>query len=223
MTKFNFFKFFSSYPFYSTITIFYGKVGDSSESVLAQSSTLSGAGVFEVPHTLNTQTRTWYRVYAETSGGNAYGNPVFFQPSTSDPVAYCTSTPVSQGCTIDISFSGAPSATSQTPFIIEASPSPSNRNGIFFYGYAPTFNAFNAGTLCVQPPIRRTPVQNSGGDPPPSNCSGAFSFDFNAYMSGASDPQLQPGTTVYSQFWFRSPGDPGNSAMSQAAAFTIQP
>ena len=107
--------------------------------------------------------------------------------------------------------------------MIEASPSPSNRNGIFFYGYSPTFNAFNAGTLCVLPPIRRTPVQNSGGDPPPSNCSGDFSFDFNAYMSSASDPLLQPGTTVYSQFWFRSPGDPGNSAMSQAAAFTIQP
>lgn len=206
-----------------TITIFYGKVGDSSESVLAQSSSLSGSGVFEVPHTLNTQTRTWYRVYAETSGGNAYGNPVFFQPSTSDPVAYCTSTPVSQGCSIDISFSGSPSATSSAPFVIEASPSPSNRNGIFFYGYAPAFNAFNAGTLCVQPPIQRTLVQNSGGDPPPSNCSGEFSFDFNAYMGSASDPLLQPGTTVYSQFWFRSPGDPGNSAMSQAAAFTIQP
>jgi len=148
---------------------------------------------------------------------------VFFQPSTSDPVAYCTSTPVAQGCSIDISFTGAPSATSSAPFMIEASPSPSNRNGIFFYGYAPTFNPFNAGTLCVLPPIRRTPVQNSGGNPPPSDCSGVFSFDFNAYMGTTSDPQLGPGSTVYGQYWFRSPGDPGNSAMSEAAAFTIQP
>jgi len=205
------------------ITIFYGKVGDSSESVLAQSGTLSGSGVFEFPHTLNTQARTWYRVYAETDGGNAYGNPVFFQPATSDPVAYCTSTPVLQGCSLDISFTGAPSTTSSSPFIIEASPAPSNRNGIFFYGFAPTFNPFNAGTLCVQPPIRRTGVQNSAGGPPPVDCSGSFSFNFNAYMSGGSDPTLQPGVTVYSQYWFRSPGDPGNSAMSQAAAFTIQP
>ena len=148
---------------------------------------------------------------------------MFFQPATSDPVAYCTSTPVLQGCSLDISFTGAPSTTSSSPFIIEASPAPSNRNGIFFYGFAPTFNPFNAGTLCVQPPIRRTGVQNSAGGPPPVDCSGSFSFNFNAYMSGGSDPTLQPGVTVYGQYWFRSPGDPGNSAMSQAAAFTIQP
>jgi hypothetical protein len=206
-----------------TITIFHGHVGDSAETILAQSSSLTGEGVFEVPHTITTSARTWYRVYAETSGGNAYGNPIFFQPPTSDPLAYCTSTPVAQGCSVDISFSGSPSATSSSPFLIEASPSPSNRNGIFFYGYAPAFNPFNAGTLCVQPPIQRTPVQNSGGDPPPVNCSGSFSFDFNAHIATSNDPQLLPGTTIYSQFWFRSPGDPGNSAMSEAAAFTIQP
>jgi len=206
-----------------TITIFHGRVGDAGETVLAQSSSLSGEGVFEVPHSLELSTRTWYRVYAETSGGTAYGNPVFFQPSSSDPTAYCASTQVTQGCSNDITFSGAPSATSSSPFVITASPAPSNRNGIFFYGYNPAFNPFNAGTLCVQPPIRRTPVQNSGGDPPPINCSGAFSFDFNSFMSSSSDPQLGAGVTVYGQFWFRSPGDPGNSAMSQAAAFTIQP
>jgi hypothetical protein len=206
-----------------TITIFHGRVGGSAETVLAQSSTLTGEGTFEFPHTIDTSARTWYRVYTETNGGNAYGNPVFFQPSTSDPVAYCASTPVTQGCSLDVAFSGFPSATSTSPFLISASPSPSNRNGIFFYGFSPSYTPFNAGTLCVQPPIQRTPVQNSGGNPPPSDCSGSFSFDFNAHIATGSDAQLLPGTTVYSQFWFRSPGDPGNSAMSQAAAFTIQP
>ena len=206
-----------------TITIFNGRVGDSSETVLAQSSTLTGEGVFEFSHSLDLSTRTWYRTYAETSAGTAYGNPVFFQPSVSDPTAYCKATEITQGCSNDISFQGTPSATSSSPFVITASPAPSNRNGIFFYGLNPAFTPFNAGTLCVQPPIRRTNVQNSAGNPPPVNCSGTFSYDFNALIGSGLDPQLGAGVTIYGQFWFRSPGDPGNSAMSQAAAFTIQP
>ena len=206
-----------------TITIFNGRVGDSNEAVLAQSSTLTGEGVFEFSHSLDLSARTWYRTYAETSAGTAYGNPVFFQPSVSDPTAYCKATEITQGCSNDISFQGTPSATSSSPFVITASPAPSNRNGIFFYGLSPAFTPFNAGTLCVQPPIRRTNVQNSAGNPPPVNCSGTFSYDFNALIGSGLDPQLGAGVTVYGQFWFRSPGDPGNSAMSQAAAFTIQP
>ena len=206
-----------------TITLFRGRVGDANETVLAQSGALTGEGVFEFSHSLDLSARTWYRSYAETNGGTAYGNPVFFQPSASDPTTYCNSTPIAQGCSNEISFAGAPSATSSSPFVITASPAPSNRNGIFFYGLSPAFTPFNAGTLCVQPPIKRTGVQNSGGNPPPVNCSGEFSFDFNALIGSGLDPQLGAGVTVYGQFWFRSPGDPGNSAMTQAAAFTIQP
>ena len=57
--------------------------------------------------------------------------------------------------------------------------------------------------LCINPPIRRTSVQLFGGNPPPNDCSGSYSFDFNAYAQSGGEPNLTTGTTVYSQFWSR--------------------
>ncbi len=65
-----------------TVTIYEGKVGDASETVLCQSGSLTGAGVFECADVLTTTTRSWYRAYAQNDSVSqaAYTNPVFFEP-----------------------------------------------------------------------------------------------------------------------------------------------
>lgn len=74
-----------------TLTVFAGRVGDAAETVLCQSAALTGAGVFECPHTVETDARTWLRAYAETSdvSQTAYSNPVFFEPGIAAFESFC--------------------------------------------------------------------------------------------------------------------------------------
>jgi hypothetical protein len=54
-------------------------------------------------------------------------------------------------------------------------------------------------------------------------CSGTYSFDFNATIQSGADPDLVPGKTVYSQYWFRNPGSATGAGTSEALQFTIEP
>ena len=120
---------------------------------------------------------------------------------------YCTAKVNSLGCTPMIDFIGTPSATSPDPFTITGSTVLNFRNGLLFYGYlGPASAPFFGGTLCVQPPLRRTGVQNSGGTMPPAmDCSGLYSFDFNALIQSSVDPLLVPGQQINAQYWSRDP------------------
>jgi hypothetical protein len=78
----------------------------------------------------------------------------------------------------------------------------------------------------VQGPLKRTPLQASGGAAAPANdCSGSFAYDFGARIASGVDPSLVCDADVYSQFWFRDPQDPQGfgTALSSALKFTIQP
>ena len=71
-----------------------------------------------------------------------------------------------------------------------------NKNGILFYGFAPYNVPFQGGTLCVTGVVRRTPAQWSGGNGGADDCSGSFSYDFNALIQSGSNPALQLGAIV---------------------------
>jgi len=133
--------------------------------------------------------------------------PVDFGPPI---VAFCTAKTNSQGCLPQAGWSGAPSATSPTAFDLTATNVLNNRPGLLFYGYGTLAGVpFQGGTLCVQPPLRRTAVQTSGGSPPPAvDCSGQYGFDFNALIQGGTDPFLVPGQEGAAQFWSRDPAHP---------------
>ena len=80
-----------------------------------------------------------------------------------------------------------------------------NKNGLLFYGInGRAAIAFQGGTLCVKAQIKRTPSVNSGGNPPPNDCSGLFTIDMNLFAaggipSGTPLPELSlPGTLVNS-------------------------
>ena len=144
----------------------------------------------------------------------------------SPPVTYCAAKPSSLGCLPEVVFTGSPSASDPSPFEIRAVNVLSGKSGVVFYGLAGRAGLpFQGGLLCAAPPLRRTGVQSSGGNPPPTDCSGALGIDFNAWLQGGSDPALAAGVLVDGQFWFRDPLDPAGfgTGLSDAIVFEVCP
>jgi hypothetical protein len=143
------------------------------------------------------------------------------------PAVYCTAKTSSKGCVAQVATAGTPSASAGSGFDILASDVPNQVFGVLFYGTNGSAEIpFQGGTLCVGSPVTRTAAQSSGGSlPPASDCSGTFSFDFNAYIAGGQDPALVAGAGVWCQHWFRDPGfpPPNSSALSAAIAFLVCP
>lgn len=137
------------------------------------------------------------------------------------PTVYCTAKVNSQFCVPAIGFSGTPSASSGSGFFVTASQMLNNKNGLLFYSLAPAGLPFQGSFLCAQPPIKRTAVQNSAGSGGGPDCSGTYSFDFNAYVATGQDPNLLPTTDVYAQYWARDPADLSGFATSLSDALTF--
>jgi Tol biopolymer transport system component len=145
--------------------------------------------------------------------------------TTSGPRVFCIAKANSLGCTPAIGFSGSPSASASAGFDISAASVLSQKIGLLLYGKSgPATLAFQGGWLCVQPPLQRTFLQNSGGNTI-TDCSGAYHVDFNAWIASGFDPALVAGQDVWAQYWSRDPGfpPPGSTGLTDALAFTIAP
>jgi Zn-dependent metalloprotease len=138
-----------------------------------------------------------------------------------DVETYCTAKSSSAQCVPAIAASGTPSASSSLPFAISASQVHGQTSGMLFYGHARAAQPFLGGTLCCQPPVRRTPVQPTGGSS--AACSGVLAFDFNARIRSGADPELVAGRSCAAQVYFRDPGDSFAAGLSDAVSFTICP
>jgi len=137
---------------------------------------------------------------------------------------YCTAKVNSRGCTPIIGAFGTPSVTSPAPFEVSVVNLISNKNGIFFYGFAPAAIPFQGGWLCVQPPLKRLPPQNAGGVFPPNTCTGSLTIDMNARIQSGVDPFLFPGQIVFQQGWYRDPSSStAGTGLSDAVGYTICP
>jgi hypothetical protein len=139
------------------------------------------------------------------------------------PTPYCVGKINSLGCTPAIGSSGSPSASSSSPFLITAANVINQKNGLLFYGHAPTSVLFQGGTKCVRSPTSRTPMLSSGGSTSGADCSGNYSFDFNARIQSGLDPTLLAGAEVYAQYWSRDPVSPSTTSLSNALRFVIHP
>jgi hypothetical protein len=186
----------------------------------------SGGQVFrgEIPGTL--QGLVLYRAVARDDAGNAGSSAWSSYDSAAcngEVAVYCTAKPNSLGCLPSIQGTGTPSASLPQPFRIKATQVLSNKAGLLFYGFDADERPFQGGWLCVRAPPRRTALQASGGNPPPDDCSGAFSFDFNHHIRHGGDPGLVPGAWVGAQYWYRDPGALGTSGLSDALAFFVCP
>ena len=148
------------------------------------------------------------------------GDVLVFAPETR---VYCTAKVNSQGCLPAIAANGFASVTGPEPYDVSATNVLSFKTGVLFYGTGgPAALPFLGGTLCVQPPLRRTSPQFSGGGAP-NDCSGAYTFDFKLWIQSAADPGLVPGVGVNAQYWARDPmvADGTGSNLSNAVEFTV--
>ncbi|MCC6407513.1 MAG: FG-GAP repeat protein [Planctomycetes bacterium] len=140
------------------------------------------------------------------------------------PTTYCTPKVNSLGCTPSISFTGSPSASSSSPFLIKATNVLNKKNGLLFYGYDANGAPFQGGTMCAKAPIKRTSVQSTGGSSTGSDCTGAMSFDFNAYLQSGADPAIAlQGAEVFCQYWSRDPNSASTTSLTNALRFVVNP
>ena len=99
------------------------------------------------------------------------------------------------------------------------------KSGLLVAGTAgPAMLPFQGGTLCVLPPLKRSPLQSSGGMNP-SGCAGAFSIEVNDGAVIPSGLDAGPGGSAWYQYWYRDPqngvGQLG-TALSNAAQLDFQ-
>ena len=171
-------------------------------------------------------------IYVEVAtGGNPDALPgevqIVARYATAPAVTvYCTAKTNSLGCLPSIDASGWPSATAGSGFQVTGVDQLNNKAGFLFYGMnGAAALPFYGGTKCVNPPIKRTLVQDSLGTPAPAaDCSGIFAVDMNAFAVGAlggnPDPALSvPGTVVNCQWWSRDAA--GNTALSDGLEYAI--
>lgn len=167
-----------------------------------------------------------YRVAASDEYGNtgvSLERSYLATPCDGAVQAYCTAKLNSAGCVPSVIGVGSPSATAPVPFRIKARDVINNKAGLLFYGLAADATPYLGGLRCVQPPVRRTQLQNSDGNPPPNDCSGMLSFDFNEHIRSGTDASLIPGAQVFAQFWYRDPQSSHASGLTDALRFSICP
>ncbi len=149
-----------------------------------------------------------------TVGGGGLCTPV---------INYCTGKINSQLCVPTMTFTGVPSAGEAVPFNVSAVNVLNQKSSILFYGFGPIAAPFQGGTLCVQTPVRRTPLVNSGGTAGADNCTGAPVFNFNTVIQGGGDPLLGAGAQVWAQWYYRDAADVNGVGLSDGLTFVICP
>jgi hypothetical protein len=163
----------------------------------------------------------YYHLRARDVAGN-WGTTQHFGPiyaNASSVATYCTGKVNSLGCTPSISTVNQPSKSAGN-FTVTCSSVINNKFGLLFWGYGSLAAPFQGGFKCVADPVRRTPIQDSGGTPPGvDDCSGTWSWTFDtAYMNAYG---IGPGDTLYAQGWGRDPAVASTTSLSNAVKFTV--
>lgn len=144
--------------------------------------------------------------------------------------SFCTSSTTSNGCSPAMSGVGTPSASAASGFTLSANSVEGQRVGLIFYGvdnsnWTPLpWLTGSTSFLCVKPPTQRTTAQSSGGTA--GACNGVLSIDWNAFVAanpGSLGAPFQAGDRVFAQGWFRDPGAPKTTNLSNGLEFVLAP
>jgi hypothetical protein len=163
----------------------------------------------------------WFHLRAKDFAGN-YGTTRHFGPMLADAnsvSSYCVGKANSLGCVPAIGSANQPSKSSGN-FTVTCSNALNQKNGLLFWGYAPSATPFQGGTKCVASPTVRTVTSLSGGSALPANdCTGTYAFTFDtAYMTANA---IDPGDVIYAQWWMRDPASPSTTGLSNGIKFTV--
>ncbi len=154
---------------------------------------------------------------------NANGMRTTVMRYAPSPNYYGTPMTSSQGCVPQITAAGQASPSSGQPFRVEATQVVNQRNGMLLWSAAPDLIPFAGGSLALHPPIHRTALQSSGGNVGVEDCSGSFSFDFNAQVLAGGNSGLRTGASGFAQYWFRDAAAPSGVCLSGGVRFRIDP
>jgi hypothetical protein len=150
-------------------------------------------------------------------GATAHFGPIY--ANASSVAVYCTGKTNSLGCVPAIATNGVQPSKSAGNFTVSCSQVVNQKNGLLFFGFAPLNSPFQGGTLCVSSPTIRTASQNSGGTVGGASCTGTYSYTFSTAQMNTLG--LDPGETVYAQYWYRDPQSPSTTGLSNAVQFTV--
>lgn len=139
------------------------------------------------------------------------------------PRAFCVAKPASTGCIAAIATSGLPTLSGPDAFFVTVSGARSHQFGFLVWGLAESQRPFGGGTLCVAPPLARSPQRDAEGTPAVDDCSGALWFRFDAQRFAATGASA--GTSLFGQYLMRDPGYPAPEdwALSDAIRFELCP
>jgi serine protease AprX len=163
----------------------------------------------------------YYHLRAKDNAGNysitRHFGPVYANASSVTP--YCTGKTNSLGCVPAIGTNGVQPDKSAGTFTVNCTSVINQKNGLLFWGRGQIAVPFQGGTLCVMAPTVRTLNISSGGAGSGSSCSGTYTFNFStAYMNANA---INPGDTIYCQWWMRDPPSPSTTGLSNALRFTV--
>jgi hypothetical protein len=163
-----------------------------------------------------------YVAFRTTGGGPLYLRDTLVCP---DVANYCTAGTTVIGCVPSIGSTGTPSASALSGFDIVVSEVPGQRNGTIFFGMSPgaaPWGPFSPSYTCVTFPIQRTGDRFSGGAS--GQCDGELRLDFNAWRAanpGALGNPFVAGQVFHAQGWFRDPGAPKQTNLSDGLRFVL--
>jgi hypothetical protein len=150
------------------------------------------------------------------------GAGYFFEANSVAPTPYCTAGPSASGCQAQLAYTGAPSATASSGFVLQATSVEGSKDGLFLYGTngRQAVPWGNTGSYqCVVAPVRRGGLLSGTGTS--GQCDGSFSQDLNArWCSTCPKPAHNPGpgSLLQVQLWYRDPQNPFNRTSSFSAA-----
>lgn len=144
------------------------------------------------------------------------------------PVAYCTSSTTTNGCSPSINAPNQPSSSFSQPCVVTIANVEGQRAGLVFFSVSGQNNlSWGPGStsfFCVKVPVQRTPVQLSGGSA--NQCDGSLVLDWNAFRvanpAGLGAPWAA-GQKVWMQGWFRDPPAVRTTNLSNAMEMTHTP
>jgi hypothetical protein len=137
-------------------------------------------------------------------------------------LAYCITNPSFAGCSAQMNGSGLPSLSVPSGYSLTATQLDANQNGILFFGVTGGAQTpFSNALLCVNPPLYRLDVQNSGGG---SGCSGSFGYTLLDLVNHpVGGPLIQVNQQIRVQAWYRDPSSAPATGVSNAWKFAASP